>query len=158
MTNPTLEEQLIDTLKSAIAAKDDLIDHLKKEIQRLQSSQTTINIPSLPNTPQPSYPPGYQGIPYQPQYQPGQINPLAPPWTITSGEIPPVLSPCTTHDMVKWGDQKSGGESCKKCGFGSGWLSSGISYTKTTCNTNGALSTTITNTDCLEGGFDGLLK
>ena len=148
MANPTLEEQLIDTLKSAIAAKDDLINHLKKEIQRLQSSQTPTNPFSDPNTlmiqPQPAYPPGFQGIPCAPIL----------PWTVTAGDI--VL--CTSHDMVKWGDQKSGGESCKKCGFGSGWLSSGISYTKTTCNTNGALSTTITNTDCLEGGFDGLLK
>jgi hypothetical protein len=168
MTNPTLEEQLIDTLKSAIAAKDLLIDFLMREIQRLQSSQTPTNPFSDPDTlkiqPQPAYPPGYQGIPYQPQYQPGQINPLAPPWTITSGEIPPVLSPCTTHDMVKWGDQKSGGENCRKCGFGSGWLvSHNGDITNRTITTghidlaNSSFNHTVASSR-LEGGFDGLLK
>lgn len=125
MTNPTLEEQLIDTLKSAIAAKDDLIDHLKKEVQRLQSSQTIINTPSPPNTPQPAYLPGHQDTPYSPPQRTTisqddlnkNIITALPPGSIQSG-------PCTFHDMIKWGDQTSGGESCMNCGFGSGWLTS----------------------------------
>lgn len=177
---PTLEEQLINTLKSAIAAKDDLIDHLKKEIQRLQSSQTPTNPFSNPDTPniqpQPSYPPGYQGIPYYPQYQPNQINPCVIPWIITSqddlnknnitGTTPTQLALCTSHDMVKWGDQKNGGENCKKCGFGSGWLVSQngsiTNHTITTGHiddTNNSISFNHTvGTSRLEGGFDGLLK
>lgn len=81
---PTLEQQLIDTLKSAIAAKDDLIDHLKKEIQRLDSVQISTAPPTYPNYP--LNPPTYPGT--TPFIQPNTGTPwIQPPYIITSGEI-----------------------------------------------------------------------
>lgn len=88
-TNMTLQEQLIDTLKSAIAAKDDLIDHLKKEVQRLQASQVIIKPSEPPAAPVGDQPlPTYPGMPYTPPYWPTNPpwypNPLYPPYIVTS--------------------------------------------------------------------------
>lgn len=95
----TLEQQLIDTLKSAIAAKDDLIDHLKKEIQRLNSNPIFFPPLAVPNTspvnPLNPFPmmPTYPGILPQQPWQP-----LQPPYIVTSdtttsiGDLPPIGS------------------------------------------------------------------
>ncbi len=146
MVNPTLEEQLIDTLKSTIAAKDDLIDHLKREIQRLSASPIYIPpSPITPNTGTPQFPNPPNLQPFIQPLSPFLNPPIGPPYPGQPwwGIIPPegwqtvsgtpnttitgtVISDATScaHEMVKYGDERSGGESCKKCGQGSGWVTS----------------------------------
>jgi hypothetical protein len=93
----TKDEQLIDALKTALSAKDELIANLKAEIERLRSLQTPIFTPpgTLP------YPmtPGSPGSPYVLPTHPG-IWPA--PWYGITGEPAPVPNPAivTVGDSV----------------------------------------------------------
>jgi hypothetical protein len=79
-------QELIDALKNVIAVQNDLIAHLKADVERLKASQIAI---SQPNIGGPSIYPimPYNPLPLIPNTHP--INPLQPPWTITSvGDTP----------------------------------------------------------------------
>lgn len=87
------ENDVIEALKSVISSKEDLITHLKAEIERLKSSQIIINpqpqAPLTPSTPPATSP----GNPWNPQpFIPWQPSPTTTPWSpnlpwyiITSG-------------------------------------------------------------------------
>ncbi len=77
--NMTNDQELINALKSTISAKDDLITHLKAEIERLKLSQLYIGPQT--NNPPLAIPPNQPYI-----YTPYTPNPQwSPPYIITSG-------------------------------------------------------------------------
>ena len=112
----SLEQQLIDTLKSTIASKDDLIDHLKREIQRLNSIQINLNPPSYPSQPlapyQPLNPypfvPNNPGAPYQQPMYP------TPPWIVTSGDTKGII---ITGDSLPLGSIQSQADNTTKIDY-----------------------------------------
>jgi hypothetical protein len=62
-------KELVDALKNTIQIQNDLINHLKQEVERLKASQIITNNPP------------YQPLqPYTNPHQPGQPNPVGPWW------------------------------------------------------------------------------
>ena len=70
-------KELVDALKNTIQIQNDLINHLKQEVERLKASQITINPPQLGNPPYTLYQPLQ---PYTNPHQPGQPYPFGPWW------------------------------------------------------------------------------
>jgi hypothetical protein len=57
----TIEQELIDSLKTTISVQAELIAQLKLQIESLKASQITISAPSpMPAQPQGTYPPNQQ--------------------------------------------------------------------------------------------------
>lgn len=77
--NMNNEQVYIEALNKTISVQQELIDFLKKEIQRLQS-QTQTTFQNLPTQPI------YQGCPNHPNLViTSPPNPLLPPFTVTCG-------------------------------------------------------------------------
>lgn len=145
------EINLLDSLNKIISVQNELIGFLKAEVERLKTSQITINpVPSAPTGPVNPYPYPYHPVnPYISDTRTPWTQPINPPFTITSVDDPskttgpdttvitgsplpigpqqfatPQFSHICNHEMIVSGDAKSGGEKCIKCGYGLGWANS----------------------------------
>ena len=146
------EQAHLDGLNKVISVQNELITFLKAEVERLKLSQLYIGPPTV-TPPGQTYPgmPYIPGVPINPIYPwyggpssvgttttdkivigdpPGSTGASGamPNTAIIGSPLPPgsiqSIVSCQ-HEMVRFGDAKSGGERCSKgCGFGSGWVTS----------------------------------
>lgn len=98
-----MEKELIEALKTTIQIQNDLINHLKQEVQRLQASQIVFNPPSQGSV-------AYQPLPLPNPLQPNQPFPFGPWWGtqwVTTSDQTNINFPPNTTIFAYNGNQTS---------------------------------------------------